>query len=126
MDVAGLFAAVREQDLGGVQDYLASGGDPNAHDPDDFGNGNTALHSEPTPPIAKALLEAGAEVNARCGLGWTPLHRACNSGDLPLAQLLVANGADPALRNDEGYSPLGRVPGNNSDLLAFMRSVANQ
>jgi ankyrin repeat protein len=56
-------------------------------------NGNTALmmaafkHNR---PAAEALIAKGAAVNRP---GWTPLHYAAASGDVEIAQLLLARGA---------------------------------
>jgi ankyrin repeat protein len=56
-------------------------------------NGNTALmmaafkHNK---PAAEALIAKGAAVNRP---GWTPLHYAAASGDVEVAQLLLARGA---------------------------------
>lgn len=41
---------------------------------------------------AKALLQAGADVDAPAG-GWTPLHLAAHAGHQPLCELLLAFGA---------------------------------
>lgn len=52
--------------------------------------------------IVRALLEAGAPVNARSGSGGTPLHTAAFLGDTEVAELLLARGADPRIANNEG------------------------
>lgn len=44
--------------------------------------------------VAKALIAAGIELNARGDLGHTPLHEAASMCDLPMVQLLVESGAD--------------------------------
>jgi uncharacterized protein len=51
---------------------------------------------------ALALLEAGADPNARQQGGFTPLHAAAQNGSRELAEALLARGADPAARTDEG------------------------
>jgi ankyrin repeat protein len=51
-----------------------------------------------------ALLERGADPNARQQAGYTPLMGAAAAGRDDLAELLLARGADPALVNDEGKS----------------------
>ena len=43
---------------------------------------------------AKALLDAGIDVNKAGDLGYTPLHVACMKGNLGLVKLLVERGAD--------------------------------
>lgn len=66
------------------------------------------------------LLEAGAIVDGQDATGATPLWRACNGGRLTAAKMLLAAGADPNARNQEGYSCLGRV--NQGELAALLRS----
>ena len=56
--------------------------------------------------IAKILLENGADVKAKQQGGWTPLHRAVNSGSEKLVTLLMSHGANPAEPNEEGVTPL--------------------
>jgi uncharacterized protein len=51
-----------------------------------------------------ALLEAGADPNARQERGFTPLHGAAQNGDREAVEALLAKGADPAATNDEGRS----------------------
>ncbi len=46
----------------------------------------------------RALLEHGAEVNARQEGGWTALHAASQNGDVEMARLLIAGGADVQTR----------------------------
>ena len=76
--------------------------------------GYTALHAAAErESIASAalLLEHGADTNARAEGGWTPLHMALLLGtarpDLAVANLLLAQGADPAAATDlVGWTPL--------------------
>ena len=61
--------------------------------------------------VVKALIEAGADVNARADNGWTPLH-ACASRERSIVKvdevvkLLIAAGADVNARADDGLTPL--------------------
>jgi ankyrin repeat protein len=65
----------------------------------------TALHAAlagPTPQVARALVAAGADVNARQQGGVTPLQEAAANGAADLVRLLLEHGADPAARDDNG------------------------
>jgi ankyrin repeat protein len=69
----------------------------------------TALHAAVATnqvAIVKALLERGADVNARQQQGWTPLHGAAGEGKLEIMDLLLARGAQLNAKNDEGKTPL--------------------
>jgi len=55
----------------------------------------------------RALVDAGANVNARDVLGGTALHVAVNfRGDLDVLRLLIARGAHVDAVNDDGHTPL--------------------
>ncbi|XP_046983444.1 poly [ADP-ribose] polymerase tankyrase-1-like isoform X1 [Schistocerca americana] len=54
----------------------------------------------------RALIAAGADVEARGGLGRTALHWAAGRGDVEAARLLVGAGAAVDARDDDGWTPL--------------------
>jgi len=59
--------------------------------------------------IAQLLIDAGADVNAKGDVGWTPLHNAVNFGHpsaTEVIKLLIAKGADVNEKNDHGETPL--------------------
>jgi ankyrin repeat protein len=56
-------------------------------------------------PLARLLLDSGAEVNGRGEGGFTALHSAAQNGDEDLARLLLERGADPSLATDDGKLP---------------------
>jgi ankyrin repeat protein len=55
--------------------------------------------------IARALLDAGADVNAAQEGGFTPLHGAAQNGDRPMAELLLARGARRDAATADGRRP---------------------
>jgi uncharacterized protein len=64
----------------------------------------TALHAAVAadqPQIVRWLVEAGADVNARQQIDYTPLMGAAANARLEILDLLLAHGADPALETTE-------------------------
>jgi truncated hemoglobin YjbI len=56
--------------------------------------------------VAAALLDHGADIEARDNKGQTPLRRAVNCRQLRLVQLLVRRGANPHAEDSRGVTPL--------------------
>jgi truncated hemoglobin YjbI len=68
----------------------------------------TALHMAArrgNAAVAAALLDCGAEIEARDSRGDTPLRRAVNCGQPVVAALLLARGADRQARGSRGLTP---------------------
>jgi ankyrin repeat protein len=67
---------------------------------------NTALHAALAGRgdlrIISRLLTAGADVNARAGGGYAPLHIAAFGGDVAMVNTLLAHGALTDARADDG------------------------
>ena len=60
--------------------------------------------------VVEVLLQQGADVNARCGVGrMTPLHMAARRGTVVIAELLLAWGADIEAKDTKGETPLRRA-----------------
>lgn len=79
---------------------------------------------EPSAEVIDALLAAGAKVNLASSKGNTPLHIAASRGHVRTVKVLLARGADPALRNLAGETAeqlaarLGK-----SDVVAALRAT---
>ena len=56
--------------------------------------------------VAAALLDGGADLEARDGAGDTPLRRAVNCGQVEIATFLRARGADAGSHGARGLTPL--------------------
>jgi ankyrin repeat protein len=71
--------------------------------------GLTALHfavRENDLESAKALVEAGADVNQVSEFGWTPLLTATQNRFYQLGKYLLEKGANPNIANEGGWNPL--------------------
>jgi hemoglobin len=68
----------------------------------------TALHMAArrgNVPVAEALLECGADAEARDKLGDTPLHRAIKCGKTEMVAFLLSQGADVHAKGKSGLTP---------------------
>ena len=54
----------------------------------------------------KALIDQGADVNAKDGYGVTPLHHAAGENLAGIGKMLVEAGADVNIRDESGHTPL--------------------
>ena len=70
---------------------------------------------------AYALLERGAQVDARDDLGRTPLHYAAMFGQTGIATRLIEMGADPNAKDIHGNNPLWAAILNPKIDLEFIR-----
>jgi ankyrin repeat protein len=67
--------------------------------------------------IVRALLEAGADVNALQEKGFTPLHEAAATGKLELLRLLLDHGANAELQTEDGKSALDLARDEKEDAI---------
>ena len=65
---------------------------------------NLALLAKPK--FSSSVRQAGAEPNATDSWNYTPLHEAGVKGKTDVCVLLLQHGADPAIRNSEGKTPV--------------------
>ena len=56
----------------------------------------------PQDMVRYLLLVEGAQVNVQDYAGWTPLHEACSSGNMGVAELLLRHGADTNISSTDG------------------------
>ena len=75
-----------------------------------------------TPGEVQEAIRAGAEVNARTVIGWTPLMWAAVFNQNPkVISLLIAAGAEVNARNKSGFTPLMFAAGNpNSEVISVL------
>jgi ankyrin repeat protein len=113
--------AVRDGETAKVMRLLDRGVDPNVGDDE----GCTALHlaANFSPEIVRILVERGANVNARCIYGLTPLHHA---GSLEIAVFLVEHGADVNARDKNGRTPLHSVALFNMEDIEIARFLISR
>ncbi len=83
----------------------------------------------PAPGVARALIEAGAPVDAEDGTGRTPLMIAAETNQRDLAELLLAHHANPRLVSSSGetvLTALVRNPVQNVELLDVLLGPPHQ
>ena len=89
-----------------VRALVQAGANVDAHDGVKH---STALHMAArrgNVDVAEALLDCGADMEARDSKGETPLRRAVNCGKTEVAALLLRRGADLRSRGSRGVTPL--------------------
>ncbi len=104
-----IVSAVALNETEKVADYLAEGGDPGQKTRD----GDPLLYVASGPrggvDVARQLLEAGADPNARSAEGRTVLQNAASWCDIAMVTLLLDVGANAMATGPEGKRPLDVV-----------------
>ncbi|KAF8977401.1 palmitoyltransferase akr1 [Entomortierella lignicola] len=76
-------------------------------------------------PVAKCLLDHGAEVDAIGGeLAATPLHWCSRNGHLNMSKLLIKYGADPLLQDSQGFNGLHLATHSSNAMLILYLMMA--
>ncbi len=86
---------------------------------------HAALAGACDPPLVKALIARGADVNAAGATGVTPLHLAASRGSAELVRLLVAAGADTEAKLDDGKTAAAvATERGHPDIAALIQTLA--
>lgn len=140
--------ALKRNDYNLVKSYLENGYQANSIDAE----GQTPLHFTETKEIAELLIAHGADVNAKSHkgiapihladnpktvtfliskgalvndkgfLGNTPLHSAAFYGDFEVVKILIENGADLWLKNDQQLTPIALAKKNGYfDVVVYLQ-----
>ena len=72
--------------------------------------------------VVKALLEKGADVQAKNSHGVTPMHDACRNGHVEVVMVLLEKGADVHAKDSGGYTPFryARMYGHGNMVKALL------
>ena len=115
----GLHQGAVQGNIEAVRQHIRDGADLNATEPM---GGSTALISAATfgqTEVAKALIEAGADVDLQNNDGSTALLTAALFCRTEIVAALLANGADKNIANSTGSTPLDVVSGPFNDMVGI-------
>jgi len=94
-----LHEAVKRNDIALVKSLLDSGVDVNAKD----NKGFSPLHFATSGEVAEILLAQGADVNSKDNFGCTPVHTAAIHGHQEVARVLLDEGVDVNVGEEEAF-----------------------
>jgi hypothetical protein len=116
--MSGFIDAVRSGDVATVRQMLAKGADPNeAEGINDWTPLMHAVHKNQLGSV-EALLDGHADPN-RAVNSMTPLMMASGYGYTPIVRLLLARGADPRLRDLDGWTAVDYAVQGMTDIDRF-------
>lgn len=118
--------AVISGNIEAVKQHIEAGTDLNQKE---AMSGATPLISAATfnkPEIAKALIEAHADLSVKNNDGSTALHTAAFFGRIEIVQMLIDAKADKNLRNNFGATPRETVLGDFAEIKPFYDMITQQ
>ena len=98
-------------DLDAIEQHILAGTDLNQREPTVGSSPLITAAMFGKTEVARALIEAGADVNLQNNEGSTPLHTAAFLCRTEIVRMLLDHGADKTLRNVYGSTPLESVAG---------------
>ena len=108
-DGSKLFYAAEANDSALVNELLKQGAELEWRDPYDGWTALAVACTYGSYEAAEALCAHGAELDARDVFQWTPLMRAAFNGRTKICEMLLALGADPSLKNEDGETALDKA-----------------
>jgi hypothetical protein len=116
--ISGFIESVRSGDVQAVRAMLARGADPNAAEGvNDWTPLLHAIHKNQLGSVA-ALLDGHADPNLAVN-SMTPLMMAAGYGYTPIVRLLLARGANPGLRDLDGWTAVDYAVSGMTDIDRF-------
>lgn len=118
--------AVISGQLEAVEQHIAAGTDINKKDPM---SGSTPLISAATfgqTEVAKALINAGADLSIKNNDGATALHAAAFFGRVEVSKLLIAAKSDQSIRNNFGATPKESIMGPFAEMKPIYEMLKQQ
>ncbi|HEY2828887.1 MAG TPA: ankyrin repeat domain-containing protein [Thermoanaerobaculia bacterium] len=115
---SGFIGSVRSGDVPAVRQMLARGADPNAAEgANDWTPLLHAIHKNQLGSV-EALLDGHANPNLAVN-GMTPLMMSAGYGYTPIVRLLLARGADPRIRDLDGWTAVDYAVSGMTDIDRF-------
>jgi len=111
-------------DLDVIKQHIAAGSNLDQKDPNVGSSPLITATVFGKTEVARALIEAGADVNFQNNEGSTPLHCAAFLCHQEIVEMLLQHGADKSLRNNYGSTPLESVSGPFSSVIGIYKQFS--